>query len=144
MTARTLAAIGVAAVVGATVAASLVLMESPGQARLRRIDERRVEDLRELARDIDVFWSRRKALPASLDDLAGEAGLGLRRADPEAGPYGYRVVDATHYELCAEFTITSSGAGAGSATSFWAHGPGRQCFSVAVETDPNQSPRYRF
>ena len=110
----------------------------------RRIDERRVEDLRELSRDIDVFWSRRKALPASLDDLAGEAGLGIRRSDPEAGPYGYRAIDATHYELCADFTTTTSGAGVGSATSFWAHGSGRKCFVVEVETDPNQSPRFRY
>jgi hypothetical protein len=133
----------VVAVVGAAVAAGLVILGSPSDARLRRLDERRVAELRQLARDIDVFWTRRAALPASLDALAGEAGLGERRADPDTGePYAYRAIDATHYELCAVFAAEAGAPGLAPDLAFWAHGAGRHCFTIEAQAAP-RDPRIR-
>jgi len=143
MTARGVVGIVAVAAVAAAVAAGLVLMESPSDSRARRVDERRVNDLVQLERDVEVYRSRHGAPPTSLDDLAVEAGLGRRRTDPESGePYGYRAVDDTHVELCADFvTETPEPAGTGE-DRFWAHGRGRQCFTVDVEeTDRDRRGR---
>lgn len=143
MTARSVVGIVAVAAVAAAVAAGLTLMESPSESRARRVDERRVDDLVQLERDVEVYRSRRGAPPASLDDLAAEAGLGRRRADPETGDaYGYRVVDDTHVELCADFTTETPEPAGTAEDTFWAHGPGRQCFTVDVEeTDRDRRGR---
>jgi hypothetical protein len=133
MSGRGWLAAGVALAVGGAVAAGLMVMESPSEARARRLDERRVADLRQLARDIDAFWTRRSALPASLDELAGEGGLGDRRTDPERGTaYEYRVRDGKRYELCATFAAERPDEGGSPGALSWAHGVGRQCFVLTA------------
>jgi hypothetical protein len=118
-------------VVAAAVGVGLSLIESPWESRARRMDVQRACDLDQLARDVDVYRSRRGTLPASLEELAAEPALGLSRTDPEQGvPYGYRVVDDAQFEICAVFAMESGVAPSGVERQFWSHGAGRQCFVV--------------
>jgi len=140
VTGRGVVGLVVAVVVGGAVAAGLVMMGSPSEARLRRLDARRVGDLAQIARHVDLFWARRGALPASLDDLAGELGLGRLPVDPETGgPYGYRPLEANRYEICAEFSTESQGEPLAAQARFWVHAAGLVCFAVAAET-PEREP----
>jgi hypothetical protein len=135
MTGRGVVGLVVAAAVGAAVAAGLVLMGSPGEARARRLDARRVSDLAQIARNIDLFWTRRAELPATLAELSGELGLGALPVDPETGnAYRYSRLEGSHYEICAEFARESAGEPPGPAARFWVHGRGLACFEVAAET----------
>ncbi|MCC7265015.1 MAG: hypothetical protein IT369_21060 [Candidatus Latescibacteria bacterium] len=113
---------------------SFALLDSPSQERVRRLDARRVEDLRLLAGAVDLHWSRAGALPLALEDLTREPGYPPLPADPETGaPYEYRALEAGRYELCAGF---SQGSGEGPALTpadFWSHAAGRQCFQLEAK-----------
>jgi hypothetical protein len=120
-------------VVGAAIVAGLMVMTSPAEERARRMDERRVEDLSEIDNAIDVYWSRKSALPPHLDALVREFGAALSIRDPnDANEYEYRVLDATKYELCAIFEEPSRPQRSRFGT-FWNHHAGRQCFQLAAE-----------
>jgi hypothetical protein len=142
MTPRTLIGIGALSAVAGAVGAGLVLLESPSEARARRLDQRRVADLTGLSRELDVFWTRHGTLPASLDALAAEAGLGRALTDPASGErYGYRAVDDSRYELCATFATAGEPGHRGRFEHFWAHGVGRQCFTAeAARAEPAPRP----
>jgi type II secretory pathway pseudopilin PulG len=120
-------------VVTVTVIGGLVMLGSPGEARVRRLDERRVADLQAIARATNVYRTRHGRLPPSLEELAQEAGMRVDLRDPTtAERYSYRTVDSLTYELCARFERVSRGGPDdepqwGGDVS-WPHGVGRQCF----------------
>ena len=121
----------VATVVVAAVIGGIILLDSPAQERLRRLDERRVDDLRELAYTVDVYWTREGTLPSSLEELSNERGYYEELVDPETGePYEYRVLSGNTYELCAQFARDTAEEQDRFYKDYWAHGPGRQCFEL--------------
>lgn len=122
---KAVVAVAVLVVLGA-MAGGFYLVGPPADARARRIDARREHDLRQLRLAIDLYWTRHNRLPASLDELATEAGTTIYSRDPESGePYDYSVKPADRYEVCAAFTRDSEARG-----EFWSHGAGRQCFRI--------------
>ena len=127
----------IASVVGIVVAAvvgGLILIGSPAQERMRRIDAQRVTDLSALARKVDLYWTRHKSLPTSLEDLSKERGGSIELLDRETKlPYEYRKLSDDTYELCAHFTRDSTDLADISHRNFWSHGQGRQCFSLKVQ-----------
>ncbi len=104
------------------------LVGPPADQRARRLDERRENDLRQLRLAIDLYWTRNNTLPASLQELAKEAGTTIYSRDPErGGPYEYSVQPPDRYEVCATFTRESE-----ARDDFWSHGSGRQCYSITA------------
>lgn len=115
------------AVVVAAVIAGLIVLGSPAKERERRMDVRRVEQLGELGRVVDVFRSKHGRLPSSLDELAREGGSVVGTRDPGTQQaYEYKVLETDMYELCAQFQQQSRTVG------FWYHGAGKQCFALTV------------
>lgn len=105
------------------------LIGPPSEGRARRLDERREMDLQRLQLATNLYWTRNNRLPATLDELAAEAGTNIYSRDPQTEqPYSYVVKSGDTYELCAEFARESEGRG-----EFWAHGVGRQCFTVTAK-----------
>lgn len=105
------------------------LIGPPADERARRIDNRRETHLQRLRLASDLYWTRNRRLPASLDELAKEAGTDIYSRDPETGrPYEYRVKADDTYELCAEFARPSEMHG-----DFWSHGEGRGCFQITAK-----------
>jgi hypothetical protein len=136
---RILAGVAVVAVV-ASIAGGIVVLGSPIQARRQMLDERRVNDLRQLNQSINLFWTRTKHLPASTEELARERGIFVMLTDPATRhPYEYEVVDVEKYKLCATFDGSSEHASTVGFQSFWAHGPGRQCFELSAKDIKPQS-----
>jgi hypothetical protein len=131
-------AVAVALVAAAAVGAGLVMIGSPGEARLRRFDERRVADLRQISRSVALYWTVHEALPESLAQLADLGGVTVPVGDPSTGaPYSYRVLDPARYELCAVFDRAVEELAPRSTDEFWSHSEGRQCFELA----PTESGR---
>jgi hypothetical protein len=119
----------VAVVVTAAIAAGIYVLGSPAEERARRLDERRVQDLSEIARAVDVYWTRTMRLPASLEALRTETGAGITIADPATGTaYGFRPLEGEKYEICAAFEGESRDSDRFIGTGFWSHTAGRQCF----------------
>lgn len=121
-------------VVLAAIGAGLVVIGSPEEERARRLDTRRVEQLTDIARSVDLFWTREGHLPASLEALRPVTGANLTLVDPDTGAaYGYRVVEAATYELCADFHYASE-VTRGVRDGNWTHGSGRHCFTREART----------
>ena len=127
---RLLITLAVLLVIGAVIAAFLVL-GSPFEQRLLRLDERRVEDLNGIRANVNTYWRSNDRLPVSLE----EAGRGTPLyKDPESGePYAYRVLGDRQYELCATFARESTPGSPELASQFWPHPEGRHCFQLMVE-----------
>ena len=128
---------------GILVAAGLVwgmsAVGSPFQQRYRKLDQRRLADLRVIVDEIEriVVQQRRTAdaelkrpLPANLDELVAAAEFqrpSIR--DPETGvPYRYEVLDERRFRLCADFRFPRDE----SLRVIWNHPAGEACFEFDV------------
>lgn len=125
MTPQRILAFVAGAAVAAAVVVGLVLVGTPGEQRLRRLDEQRASDLRRLVAAVDAYWNVNGALPAALEPLVDGRRLSALPRDPSTGAaYPYRPFDGSRYELCAAFDRPSV-----EADGFWSHGEGERCFS---------------
>lgn len=117
-----------------SVGAGLFIIGSPSDERMRHMDNRRVEDLRKISNDVDLFKTRHRRLPAALEELSREPGATANFRDPRtAQSYEYRLLNAGTYELCATFERDSVIEAYGG-VSFWAHKAGRQCFQLEARS----------
>ncbi len=99
---------------------------APSTQRTLRADARRVQDLYMLSSRIYNVWSSAHKLPEHLDELRDVA-----LADPITREgYQYQVKDASKYELCATFAMSSGKNQTLQRTSAWSHQAGRQCFPL--------------
>jgi len=122
---------GLVIVVASAVGMGITMLGPPSEERARRLDDRRVEDLRRIASSVHLFQTRHDRLPASREDLSREPGVILETPDPVTDePYAYRIIDSMTYELCAVFDRESSES---RAVGFWSHGAGRQCFTLKAD-----------
>lgn len=119
----------VVGVVLASVIGGLLILGSPSEQRSKKLDARRVTELRKIARSVDLYWTRHETLPSNLKVLEKEPGVSITITDPESGrPYTYREIGSDTYELCAVFATESSGR-----ASLWAHGRGQNCFKFKTK-----------
>jgi hypothetical protein len=99
---------------------------APSTQRTLRADTRRVQDLYMLSSAIYNIWTSAHKLPEHLDELRNVA-----LADPiTRAEYEYRTKDASKYELCATFAMSSRENEALQRASTWSHQAGRQCFAL--------------
>lgn len=112
---------------------------SPAQERVRKLDEQRMSDLQALANGVyqvvykglpkDPAGTLTESLPKTVNEVIAQSGI-TRVNDPETGaPYVYRVIDVTHFEVCAVFALP----GVHQYDSFWDHPAGEKCFSFDVK-----------
>jgi hypothetical protein len=135
VSAHRIVALASGAAVIVAVAAGLWVVGSPGEQRLRRLDDRRVSDLRQIAYAVLGRWNERQSLPAGTADLADGLYLARLPADPVTeAAYEYRVTSEREFELCAVFDRPARQDEAG---DFWYHEAGRHCFAFdATERAP--------
>jgi len=133
---KVIVVIAVLVVLGA-LGGGFYLIGPPAEERARRLDDRRESDLQRLRLAADMYWTRNRRLPATLDELAKEAGTNIFSRDPETGaPYEYTVkvvegrarLSNDTYELCAGFRRASEMRG-----DFWSHGEGRHCYTITAK-----------
>ena len=129
--------------VGLAVVVGFLMVESPFKARLRRFDERRIADLREIEGAIqrqvveigeDQKRRLKRPLPQDLEELAKivrekEYRRELNLCDPQSGERsGYAVKGKSSYEICTEFSLDNRDEYEGG----WNHPAGKHCFVVDV------------
>jgi type II secretory pathway pseudopilin PulG len=165
----------------AAVVSGFLLIGSPAHQRKVASDNRRLQDLQQIASAIynraygygkipmpypaqQPITSSTIALPATLDELTKNNSSGYDYSNlpvidqTTKLPYDYRVIDRSHYELCARFETDNAnelqnssgysgpvvrpatlGMGA-SPASFWHHPIGRACFTFSVVEYPPYVP----
>jgi hypothetical protein len=99
-------------IVAAVVIAGFFIIGSPQKERLRRFDERRVNDLQFLQSEIINYWIKKEKLPENLDLLRDDIRGVQVPKDPESGAdYGYEILGPENFKLCAVFVLPSFGTG---------------------------------
>lgn len=131
--------------VGCALCGGFYLVGSPETARLRRIDEHRLESLRDIQRTVQAMMNAAvdgkkttRPLPQTLDEIAAfsrsqQYSRELELTDPETGErYGYKPLGTERYELCATFTLRRDG----DYDLFWNHPAGRHCYEINWKSPP--------
>lgn len=138
---RLVVGIIVALVVG-VVAVGLIIAGPPERERQRRADRERISDLQGLSTAISQYYTRKKTLPDTLEQVRNQPELYAPSiTDPKTGhPYRYHKRGKSVYELCADFeTDTTQPAERSRRQSyeqvspFWNHGIGSTCFRLDVK-----------
>jgi len=138
---KTMVAIATTVVVSSIIA-GVILVGSPAQGRLERLDASRIEDLKGIMVEMDSFWIRNERLPTSLEELAEDPRVQVNTVDPgSAEPYEYHPLDEGTYELCASFDGESPVPGRRRPANYWSHEAGRQCFELSVDTSRRGADR---
>lgn len=131
---KPLAVLAIVVAVG-TVVASIVMMGGPNEQRRVRIDANRIDDLAGIENAVRAHVVEHGALPPNLAALK-HPGRVLMLEDREGrGAYQYTVVDKKRFRLCATFdTDTAQRPTTEYPASLpqWAHGKGRQCFTLIL------------
>jgi hypothetical protein len=117
----------------AAIAAGFLVIGTPNEIRMRRVDQTRARDLAAIANQVAAYRRTHQNLPQSLSDLvpSSPSYVLTPRTDPLGLPYEYSVKNEYSYELCAEFFgPAEDAANSRDETLFSKHGRGRQCFTL--------------
>ena len=124
------AALAATTLVVLAVGAGAYVIGSPGEARVLRLDERRVEDLQRLRSGVASYWNSHKALPPVLDSLLPARADSTRLRDPESAVrYEYVPSTDSSFSLCATFRRASEHAQQ-RLREGWYHEAGRHCYPL--------------
>jgi hypothetical protein len=148
---RVLGFAAIAAVVAGVVVAFLTI-GSPERARIAALDRVRVEDMYRIASALHDRFTVDGKLPPSLpDDLTPyryampDQNANITR-DPVSGKaYSYRVLDPSHYRLCATFARAADIRPRERTGRPWKHPAGSWCFTfdarnAVIEPDEGYQP----
>ena len=99
----------------ASIVGGFFIMGSPFTLRMKRLDERRGNDLQNIQYQIVNFYQRKGSLPNNLDELKDPiAGFNIPLDPNSAVPYGYEKVSdlpagqaGLSFKLCADFSLAS-------------------------------------
>ncbi len=110
---------------------------TPFEARLRKFDLERTQNLQELSSCVSAFAYDNGRLPVSLDELKNNARYGYcsRVFDPETKKdYGYSLISKSEFSLCGEFGVSNieESADFGSYSNWQRHDKGQNCEKQTV------------
>lgn len=125
---------------------------SPFAQRLKRFDERRVQDLQTIQSEVVYYWQAKESLPQTLDELRDELRGFAPPKDPQTGePYGYSLTGVLEFQLCAVFNASNREESAPSGVKepiplsrdvyysvfeeSWLHDAGETCFNRTIDPD---------
>lgn len=142
-----------------TVVSGVLIMGSPSQVRLYRLDDQKVDDLQSIQWQIVDYWQTYEKLPKTLSDLTNNISGYAAPQDPQSGEaYGYEVIPGKQpaFKLCATFNAQDqdvspaelarpaytsyAGSDGGLLQDSWWHTEGDVCFTRTI--DPERYPPY--
>ncbi|MFH1187735.1 MAG: DUF5671 domain-containing protein [bacterium] len=91
-------------------AASLFTVETPTQARNRKLDEAVINDFNSIGSAIENYYQDNEKLPGNIAELKKDSNFLTEddAKDPKNGKeYEYKIIDDKTYELCAEFKTSN-------------------------------------
>ena len=141
----------------ASIVGGFFIMGSPFTLRMKRFDERRVNDLQNIQYQIVNFYQRKGSLPNNLDELKDPiAGFNIPLDPDSAVSYDYeKVADSPtgeaglSFKLCADFSLASDSQtdskyitrsvpvflGDSYLNENWRHQKGAVCFDRKIDKD---------
>jgi hypothetical protein len=125
--------------------ASLFVVESPNQARNRKMDEQIVRNLNLTHDYIDRYYSEKGRLPEDLQVLIQEYALQdyIFNNPIIDEVFYYATLDTTHYRICATFKSSNKKTNVVSSPydlDIWTHDAGKYCFTQKIFENPKVSP----
>ena len=144
------------------VVAGFFVVGSPQQERLRRFDERRIQDLQIIQSEIINYWMQKERLPESTAVLRDDIRGFVPPRDPQTGEeYGYQVKNNVDliFELCANFVTSNLGSGNDLNTpqmaypypmgmypeqQNWQHDKGLVCFERKIDPELYRPSKGKF
>jgi hypothetical protein len=144
-------------IVAVAVIAGFFIIGSPQEERLKRFDDRRVQDLQSLQGEIIYYWQNKGELPENLGILENETRGFKVFKDPESSSdYDYKIKGKLSFELCADFSLPSEHFGdngnvtmpaspsklnySGPESWNWEHQAGLSCFERIIDPDFYKKP----
>lgn len=106
---------------------SLLMIESPKEARGRKLDENILRDFNNIKFAIDDYYNSNEVLPVSLKELRPVKYL-------EISDYDYGIVEDGVYKLCAEFSLSNLDKSRSYLDEDWKHDKGYYCIQKEVMT----------
>ncbi len=136
-------AIGSVVLVTASLIFGFQYIETPSEVREQRLDEQQITDLQSAQSYIENYYMTNDKLPATLADAYNDLPIPTAPTGREA--YRYTISDATSYELCANFSAPTRGAGdafslAIDANFNWNHQAGDWCFTRVITKQLDMKP----
>ena len=149
-------------IVTVTVIGGFFVVGSPQQERLRRFDERRIQDLQVIQSEIINYWMRKESLPENTAVLRDDIRGFIPSTDPQTGgEYGYQIKNFADliFELCANFVTSNLGGGNNFNTpqmaypyprgmypeqQNWQHDKGLVCFERKIDPELYKPEKPRF
>ncbi|NCN25867.1 hypothetical protein GW935_04465 [Candidatus Falkowbacteria bacterium] len=132
---------GLLLVIGVFVA-SWFFVDSPKEARAKRLDNTTINELLSLNSSINEYYSTKKVLPTTLAEVLKSGGYISEDylKDDNDQAYEYKIIDDRKYELCANFLADSKLDKNSDQYKYsrpypeqnWNHGIGRTCFELEV------------
>jgi len=118
---------------------ALLIVESPKEARDRKLDNTTLEDFNIIFDGLNNYYSENQRMPITLEELKSEVLFvteeNLRDSDTNQA-YEYNVIADKKYQLCAVFK-TSNIDGQDVSKKFyretWPHKIGKQCIDKSIE-----------
>jgi hypothetical protein len=144
---------GAGALIIATLIAGFFIMGTPGQVRLYRFDDQKVNDLQNIQYQVINYFQQKEELPETLKDLEDPLGGNFVPVDPQTGlAYSYEKTGDLSFKLCATFnaeiqamsmhtravSINPSIPPGDPTTEPWDHGAGLTCYDRTI--DPERYP----
>ncbi|MBP9711183.1 MAG: hypothetical protein KBD50_02920 [Candidatus Pacebacteria bacterium] len=138
---------GVGLLVILTILAGFLIVGTPQQARMFRLDQQKVNDLQNIQWQIINFWQKKQTLPEALDELTDPLSGYTVPVDTESGEaYDYNRISLTSFTLCATFNLAGGGQEFGREISYpatvggkgmdtWEHTAGETCFERTIDPD---------
>jgi type II secretory pathway pseudopilin PulG len=122
------------AIVAIAAVATSIWIHPPSEARARRFDQVRMQNLNQTETAIHLYYLVHQALPVELKALDSEENhhQDVKWHDPETRqPFEYALTGDATYRLCAIFARTSDQNDQFIGIN-GAHGAGRDCFQMKV------------
>ncbi len=140
---------GVGVLVLVSIVAGFVIVGTPQDARLYRLDQQKVNDLQSIQWQVVNFWQQKQSIPAALNELNDPLSGFMVPTDVQTGEsYGYERTSNSSFKLCATFNMPSRSGGEVSVAEpyryegegNWSHEAGEVCFDRTI--DPERYPPY--
>jgi hypothetical protein len=148
-------AIAVAVLIVATIAAGFLIIGTPGQIRLYRFDDQKVNDLQNIQSQVVNYWQTQGRLPATLANLSDSiGGYSVPNDAQTSAQYVYATTSALSFKLCANFNAQTQSnsqtlnsysyavptgiGGSNMVNDSWFHTAGNFCYARTI--DPKRYP----
>jgi len=118
---------------------SFFIIESPTEARAKKLDQKIIGNFENIKRGIEMYYQYNKKLPSSLDDLKNQnydyVDTNEFLEESTGKYYGYNIIEERKFELCANFNTSNIDEKEESGYSYinWRHEKGYWCVSKTID-----------